>query len=79
MAPLTYTPVHRYNVGGLVGQTEFAFLNMTLLKGFVADSNAFHYARHRTGLPTKRFDWVPGAPLSARTPHIAPTQTTVAA
>eukprot|EP01079_Euglenida_sp_SAG-EU17-18_P007468 gene7468-1334_t len=51
-----------YNVGGLVGQKEFAFLNLTTLKHLGADPQAFGYKSHRTGgSPRKRYEWTPGA------------------
>lgn len=51
-----------YNLGGLVGQTDYAFLNSTLLGlgDIRADPDAFVYLAHRTGEPAKRFDWTPG-------------------
>ena len=49
-----------YNVGGLVGQTEFAFLNASQRTRLRADPGAFWYTGHRVGAPDKRFEWTPG-------------------
>ena len=50
-----------YNVGGLLGQSEFAFLNASLLTRLQADPGAFWFTGHRIGPPQKRFEWTPGA------------------
>jgi len=50
----------RYAVGGLSGQTDYAFLNASLLPKFKAAAGAFHYVTHRIGAPTKRYEWTPG-------------------
>jgi hypothetical protein len=44
-----------------VGQTEFAFLNASVLTRLTADPAAFWYTGHRVGTPGKRFEWTPGA------------------
>lgn len=49
-----------YGVGGLVGQSDYAFLNTSLLHTWGADPSAFVYKQHRTGLPQKRYEWSPG-------------------
>ena len=56
-----------YCVGGLVGQTDFAFLNTTLLSSWNRDPTAFVYAAHRTGQPKPRFEWTPGVRSSDAT------------
>ena len=53
-----------YDVGGLTGQTEYAFLNTTLLAGFGLPAGAFRYAGHRTGTPRQRYAWTPGERFS---------------
>ena len=51
-----------YNVGGLTGQKDFAFLNFSLLAtDFSPDPAAFYYTAHRTGVPATRYDWTPGS------------------
>ena len=49
-----------YPVGGLDGQTDFAFLNTSLLPSFSALPNAFRYQRHRQSVPPARYKWTPG-------------------
>ena len=53
-----------YTVGGLSGQTDFAFINNSALGVLVNADNAFTYSTHRTGVPTARFDWTPGMRFS---------------
>mgnify|MGYP000564491319 CR=1 FL=1 len=51
-----------YNVGGLVGQADYAFLNASLLSRWTADPGAFVYSAHRLISTTqKRYEWTPGA------------------
>lgn len=66
-----------YGVGGLVGQTDFAFLNTTLLSSWNRDPTAFVYAAHRTGQPKPRFEWTPGVRSSDTTASWPPQGTRV--
>ena len=66
-----------YDVGGLSGQTEFAFLNMSLLAGFEAAPGAFHYTGHRVGMPQTRYAWTPGERFSDPTLSWPPKGTTL--
>ena len=56
-----------YGVGGLLGQTDFSFLNTSLLPHMHADPTAFVYAGHRARSPTARFAWTPGVRHSDNT------------
>jgi hypothetical protein len=51
-----------YDVGGLVGQADFAFLNVSLVPQFSANPAAFAFRPpHRVSASTrKRFEWTPG-------------------
>lgn len=50
-----------YAVGGLLGQTDYAFLNASLLRSMRVDPAAFVYKQHRQSSPTARYRWAPGA------------------
>ena len=52
-----------YNVGGLDGQTEFSFLNTSLLRNFTPAAGAFVFRPpYRLNTSTqKRYEWTPGA------------------
>ena len=49
-----------YNLGGLVGQSEYAFFNTSLLPGMRGDPDAFRYVGHTVGVPKQRYSWTPG-------------------
>mmetsp|Transcript_39281 Transcript_39281/g.126227 ORF Transcript_39281/g.126227 Transcript_39281/m.126227 type:complete len:761 (-) Transcript_39281:56-2338(-) len=49
-----------YSIGGLVGQRDFAFLNVSELPELTSPAGAFRYSAHRTGAPTARYKWAPG-------------------
>lgn len=66
-----------YNVGGLLGQKEFAFLNYSELKFLSGDPNGFIFKEYRTGVPTKRFEWIPGERFSDPTLPWPPTGVTL--
>ena len=53
-----------YTIGGLSGQTDFAFINNSLVTELEAASNSFVYKQYRTGAPTKRYEWTPGMRFS---------------
>jgi hypothetical protein len=58
-----------YTIGGLTGQTNFAFVNDSLLDTlYSAPGNVFTYKTHRTGgAPAPRFAWTPGMRFSDAT------------
>ena len=47
----------RYNVGGLTGQPNLAFLRQDWLNEMVAEPNAFQYQRYTTGITEMPFKW----------------------
>jgi hypothetical protein len=49
-----------YGIGGLVGQSDYAFLNASLLTNMQADPTAFVFKSHELGIPQKRYEWTPG-------------------
>jgi len=53
-----------YSIGGLTGQHDYAFLNMSLLPTMSSAPGAFVYKAHRTGVPAARFAWTPGVRFS---------------
>lgn len=48
---------HRYDVGGLLGQPDYAYLRNEWLDRMTADPNAFHFAGLETGKTEPRFEW----------------------
>lgn len=48
---------HRYEVGGLKGQPNLAFLHPAWIAGLRADSNSFRLVGHAIGRPTERVGW----------------------
>jgi hypothetical protein len=47
----------RYDVGGLTGQPDYAFLRAEWLKQLQADPAAFHFTGFEVGKPAARFAW----------------------
>lgn len=48
---------HRFNVGGLFGQVEYAYLRPEWVDAFTSDPNAFQFVRYETGGTEARFPW----------------------
>ena len=48
---------HRYEVGGLKGQPDYAYLNPKWLDQMTSDPQAFQYVRYTEGTPQPRFAW----------------------
>lgn len=48
---------HRYDVGGLAGQPEQAYLRPEWLDGMKPNAGAFHFAGFETGRTVERFPW----------------------
>lgn len=48
---------HPYNVGGLLGQPDYAYLRTEWLDRMTADPAAFHFAAFETGKTKARFNW----------------------
>jgi len=48
---------HRFNVGGLVGQIEYAYLRPEWVDSFTSDPNAFQFADYEVGKVEARFAW----------------------
>ena len=47
----------RFNVGGLIGQVEYAYLRPDWVDAFTSDPNAFQFVRYETGGTETRFPW----------------------
>ena len=47
----------RYNIGGLLGQPDYAYLRPAWLETMTADPAAFHLASFDTGTTKARFEW----------------------
>lgn len=47
----------RFDVGGLAGQVEYAYLRPEWIDSFNADPNAFRFVDHEVGTPEARFAW----------------------
>jgi len=48
---------HRYSVGGLTGQRNYAFLRPDEIRQLTADSNSFFFVGFATGQPLERMAW----------------------
>ena len=48
---------HPYNVGGLLGQPDYAYLRPEWLDRMTADPAAFHFAGFKTGKTVARLEW----------------------
>lgn len=48
---------HPYDVGGLKGQPNYAFLRPEWIEGLRADPAAFRFVGFETGVPQERFSW----------------------
>ena len=48
---------HRFNVGGLVGQIEYAYLRPEWIDSFTSDPNAFQFVGYEVGKTEARFAW----------------------
>jgi len=48
---------HRFDVGGLAGQVEYAYLRPEWVDSFTADPNAFAFVDCEVGKPQERFAW----------------------
>jgi len=46
-----------FNIGGLVGQTEYAYLRPEWIDSFTNDPNAFQFVDHEIGKTEARFPW----------------------
>jgi hypothetical protein len=46
-----------YNVGGLIGQEEYAYLLPEWLDSFTSEERAFQFVQHSTGETKERFAW----------------------
>jgi hypothetical protein len=46
-----------YNIGGLLGQPDYAYLRSAWLDKMTADPSAFHFSGFDTGKTQARFDW----------------------
>ena len=54
-----------YDIGGLVGQTNFAFVNDSLLSQLRSpEEHVFVFQTYRTGVPAPRYQWTPGTRFS---------------
>ena len=49
----------RYEVGGLKGQPDYAYLDPTWLAAMTSDPEAFQFTGHATGKPQARYPWKP--------------------
>ncbi len=47
-----------FEVGGLKGQPDYAYLNDKWIPDLTSDPNAFQYQEYRTGVPEIRYPWV---------------------
>ncbi len=68
----------RFDIGGLLGQIEYAYLRPEWIESFTADPNAFQFAGYEAGTTKARFAWnrkrysddlpwpAPGASLTLR-------------
>jgi hypothetical protein len=48
---------HRFNVGGLLGQIEYAYLRPEWIDSFTSDPNAFQFVDYEVGKTQARFTW----------------------
>jgi hypothetical protein len=48
---------HPYNIGGLLGQPDYAYLRPEWLDRMTADPAAFHFAGFKTGKTVARLEW----------------------
>ena len=48
---------HPYNIGGLLGQPDYAYLRPAWLDQMTADPAAFRFSGFDTGAPKARFEW----------------------
>lgn len=48
---------HRFNVGGLTGQIEYAYLRPEWVDSFTSDPNAFQFVGYDVGKTQARFPW----------------------
>ncbi len=49
---------HEYEVGGLKGQPDYAYLDSEWIDDLVSDPNAFQFREYRVGKPEIRYPWV---------------------
>ncbi len=47
----------KFDIGGLVGQAEYAYLRPEWVDSFTADANAFQFADYQVGKTQARFSW----------------------
>ena len=51
---------NEYEVGGLKGQPDYAYLDSDWIADLTSDENAFQFREHRVGKPELRYPWVHG-------------------
>jgi hypothetical protein len=49
----------RYEIGGLTGQSDYAYLDKAWIKNLTSDPESFHYRGLRVGKPEARYPWKP--------------------
>ena len=49
---------HPFEVGGLKGQPDYAYLDLDWIAGLTSDRNAFQFREYRVGEPEIRYPWV---------------------
>ena len=49
---------HPFEVGGLKGQSDYAYLDLEWIADLIGDQNAFQFREYRVGEPEIRYPWV---------------------
>ena len=49
---------HQFEVGGLKGQPDYAYLDLNWIPDLTSDHNAFQFCEYRVGEPEIRYPWV---------------------